>query len=147
MSSSNGKEQHLVASHPGNRHAERSSAFARRSLAQDAEVQELVADIMAAPHTHPLDEAGAIEIAKLMVLIDRIDADLAERKLRNRKGNVPTALLDMRLRSSRRLQDWLAAFGMTPLSRATWAKQMAEGGLAAEIARRRAEAREETDER
>jgi hypothetical protein len=143
MSSCNGKEQHLVASHPGNRHAERSSAFARRSLAQDIEVQELVADIMAAPHTHPLDEAGAVEIAKLTVLIDRIDADLAERGLRNRKGGEPRALLDMRLRASRRLAEWLDRFGMTPLSRATWAKQMAEGGLAAEIARRRAQAQEE----
>lgn len=134
MSGGNGN---LVPSHPGNRNAERSGAFARRDLAQDDEVRALATDIMAAPHTVDMDLPGAIEIAKLMILTDRIDADLAERGLRNRK-----ALLDMRLRASRRLAEWLDRYGMTPLARATWAKQMATGGLAEEIRRRQAAARE-----
>lgn len=143
MTNPNGYAGSLVASHPGNRSAERSGAFSRRGLAQDAEVQDLAAAVMDAPHTHPMDEAGAIEIAKLIVLIDRIDADLAERGVVKPRTGEPRAVVDLRLRASRRLADWLDRYGMNPKARAEWARDMAQGGLAAEIARRQAAAREE----
>lgn len=129
----------LVASHPGNVHAQRSGAFSRRGLAQDPEVRELSEQIMVAEHTVPLDEVGAIEIAKLTILIDRIDADLAKRGITKGKGAEPRTILDVRLRASRRLAEWCDRYGMTPKGRAEWARQLAEGGLAAEIARRRAQ--------
>jgi hypothetical protein len=138
----NGHPQTLVPSHPGNRNAQRSGVFSRRSLAEDPAVRELAAEIMAQPHVADLDEIGAVEIARLMVLIDRIDADLAERGITRGKAGEARTLLDLRLRSSRRLGEWLDKYGATPLARATWAKQLAEGGLAAEIARRRAAMRE-----
>ena len=83
-----------------------------------------------------MDEIGAIEIAKLVTLIDRIDADLAAKGL-TRKNGEPRALLDHRARYSRRLAEWLDRYGITPRGRADFAHRLATGGLAAEIARRR----------
>jgi hypothetical protein len=134
--------EHLVPSHPDNRNAERSSVFARRNLAQDAEVQEMAGAIMALPHVQGMDEAGAIEIGKLLVLIDRIDADLAERGVTKPKSGEPRALLDHRRRFSAQLERWLSSYGMTPAARAGLLKDVATGSLAADIQRRRSAARE-----
>jgi hypothetical protein len=57
----NGHQQSLVPSHPGNRNNERSSAYARRNMAQDPEVRELAEAIMAEPHTVDIDRIGPIE--------------------------------------------------------------------------------------
>ena len=46
-------------------------------------------------------------------------------------------LVDLRLRAGRNLLEALDRFGMTPKGRATWARELAQGGLAAEIAARR----------
>ena len=64
-------------------------------------------------------------------------------ELDNRKpGSKGTnTLLDLRLRASGRLQRWLDGFGATPASRAAWAATLAQGGLAADIARRIREVR------
>jgi hypothetical protein len=141
MTNPNGHPDTLVPSHPGNRSAERSSMFARRDIAQDPEVREMAAAIMAVPHVDTMDEVGAVEIARLIVLIDRIDADLARRGLTNSRGQV-RSILDHRRRYSAQLERWLAAYGMTPASRAELLRDVATGGLAHEIARRRAAARE-----
>lgn len=136
--------RHLVASHPGNTHAERSGAFARRSLAADVEVQELAAAILAEPHVSGMDELGAVEIAKLLVLIDRIDADIAKRGVVRGKAGDPRAVLHHRRMFSAQLERWLAAYGLTPSSRADLLRAVATGGLAADIAQRRQAARKDT---
>jgi hypothetical protein len=137
-----GHPETLVAAHSGNRNAERSSVYAVRDIALDPEVQTLAESIMAAPHVEPMDELAAVEIARLMVLIERIDADLAKRGMVKRKSTEPRGMLDLRRRYSGQLERWLSAFGMTPASRAEVLRNIAtaSGGLGAEIARRRAEA-------
>lgn len=95
---------------------------------------------MDAPHTVPLDEIGAREIANVCVLIEAIDAEIA-RKGVGRAG----VLLDMRIRASGRLERWLAVFGLQPQARVAWSEALARGGLAAEIARRRNRATEASE--
>jgi hypothetical protein len=92
---------------------------------------------MAAPHTVPLDRFGAEEIGALVAQLERIDAALEDGQVEGKRGQA-RALIDLRSRLSGRLEKWLSAYGLTPLSRATWAESMARGGLAAEIARQRA---------
>jgi hypothetical protein len=137
-----GHPQTLVASQPGNANAQKSGAWSRRDLALDEDVKELAVGIMAGPHVAELDYVGAVEVAKLLVLIDRIDADLAERGITRKKSGEPRGVVDLRRRLSAQLERWLTAFGMTPAARAALMRDVATGGLAAEIARRRA-AREE----
>lgn len=131
-----GHSRTLVASHPGNQNATRRGIYSRTGAALEPRVQELTEAIMAEPHTTEIDRLGATELAKLIALLEAIDAELAERGL-TRKSGEPRGLVDLRLRASRRLAEWLDRYGATPLARATWARQLAEGGLAAEIARRR----------
>lgn len=135
------RADHLVASHPGNAHAELSSVYARRNVRLDPEVQELAAAILAEPHVSAMDEMGATEVAKLLVLIDRIDADIAKRGVV--KSGEARGILDHRRKYSAQLERWLAAYGLTPASRAELLRTVATGGLAAEIATRRAAARKE----
>jgi hypothetical protein len=94
---------------------------------------------MEAPHTVQLDRIGAEEIGSLLVQLERIDAALEDGRVEGKAGQA-RALIDLRSRLSGRLEKWLAAYGLTPLSRATWAESLARGGLAAEMARRRAAA-------
>jgi hypothetical protein len=95
---------------------------------------------MASPGVGPLDEIAAVETARLVALIEAADRDLAVRGLTHRRGDA-RKLLQLRLQASRRLEAWLSAFGMTPRSRVELVRQLAEGGLAAEIARRREQGR------
>jgi hypothetical protein len=90
---------------------------------------------MSLPGIGPLDQLAVIEMIRLAALIESADRDLAERGL-TRRGDA-RKLLQLRLQASRRLESWLAHFGMTPRSRVDLARRLAEGGLAAEIARRR----------
>ena len=140
MSQAMNEEGHpatLVARHPGNGNRLVHGAYSGRRALDPAAVA--VADsLMEAPHTVPLDRFAAEEIGSLIVQLDRIDAVLADGRVENR-GKART-LIDLRTRVSHRLEGWLRQFGMTPQSRAEWATTMAQGGLAAEIARRRAEA-------
>ena len=134
----NGNPANLVASHPGNQHALRSGIYSSgRVLAPRA--AEVADALMELPHAAPLDRLAAKEIGALIALLERIDATLAERPLENRGGRART-LLDVRAKLSGRLDRWLTQFGATPASRADFAATLAQGGLAAEIARRRAEA-------
>lgn len=93
---------------------------------------------MAAPHVTALDSIAAEEIGALLARIEALDKELD-----TARGKTRQSLLDFWLRATRQLRDWLREFGATPKGRAEWAKDMAQGGLAAEIARRRAEARQE----
>jgi hypothetical protein len=129
----------LVPSHPGNTNAMKSGVYSRTGAPLEPRVQELVDALMAEPHTDRIDEIGAREIAKLIATIEAIDNDLAENGL-TRKNGEPRGLIDLRLRATKRLADWLDRYGATPLARATWAKQLASGAsLADDIARRRRE--------
>lgn len=130
----------LVASQPGNRNALRSGVYSRTGAPLEPRVRELAEAIMEEPHTARLDEVGAVEIAKLVAMVEAMDADLAERGLTKKNGE-PRGLIDLRLRATRRLADWLDRYGMTPKGRAEWARQLAEGeSLAQAIRRKREEA-------
>jgi hypothetical protein len=69
-----------------------------------------------------------------------MDADIAERGL-TRRGDA-RSILKLRLQASRRLQDWLDRYGLTPRGRVEFVRDYASGSLATEIARRRREASE-----
>ena len=119
MSNANGHPTTLVAAQPGNVNALRTGLWSGAALAKDPAVRELAEAVMASPMTDTLDEVGAVEIAKLLVLIDRVDADLAERGIVRPRTGEPRALLDHRRRLSGQLERWLSAYGMTPAARAT----------------------------
>lgn len=108
-----------------------------RVLAPRAE--EITEILMEAPHVVALDSIAAEEIGSLIAHVEAIDKELEGTPKRGERKT----LLDMRARLTRQLRDWLKEFGATPRSRADWAKTMAEGGLAAEIARRRQAHREQ----
>jgi hypothetical protein len=126
----------LVAAHPGNTNASRHGVYARSDARLEARAAE-VADVVAAlPHTSDLDALAASEIGRLIALIEGIDRELGANGLTNRRGEAK-ALLKLRLGASRRLQEWLQQFAMTPRSRAAFVRETATGSLAAEIAARR----------
>ena len=137
-----GTPENLIASHPGNTNAERHGVYARsggRALSPRAAA---IADaILASPQIGTVDDLGVAEIARLVDLIERMDADLAECGL-TRRGDA-RAMVKLRLQASRRLQDWLDRFAMTPRGRAEFVQSLSGGALAAEIARRRGESIEE----
>ena len=70
-------------------------------------------------------------------LIETLDKVIAENGAVNARSGKVRALVDLRLRASRRLGEWLDRYGMTPKGRAEWARTLTDGGLVAEIARRR----------
>jgi hypothetical protein len=129
----NGNTNTLYPVHPGNTNAVKSGAFSRSGRILAPRAAEIADALMEAPHVVELDRIAAEEIGQLVALVEAIDLDIAERGLRSRRS-----LLELRLRASGRLEKWLTQFGGTPQSRATWAATLAQGGLAAEIARRRA---------
>jgi hypothetical protein len=129
----NGNTETLYPAHPGNTNAVKSGAFSRTGRVLAPRAVEIADALMEAPHTVELDRVAAEEIGQMVALVEAIDLDIAERGLRSRRS-----LLELRLRASGRLEKWLTQFGATPQSRATWAATLAQGGLPAEIARRRA---------
>jgi hypothetical protein len=135
----NGHPPTLRPTPPGNTHAVKSGIYSATGRVLAPRAEEIAKDLMAAPHVVGLDSIAAEEIGALLAHIEAIDRDMDARGRAGRK-----ALLDMRARLSRQLRDWLKEFGATPRSRAEWARTMAEGGLAAEIARRRQRQQEDT---
>jgi hypothetical protein len=134
-----GTSANLVAAHPGNRNAVRSGIFSRTGRVLAPRAREIADELMTAPHVSTLDATGAEEIGALIALIEAMDADIAERGL-TRRGDA-RALVKLRLQASRRLQDWLAAYGMTPRSRAEFLREHLAGrSLIADLNRRRADA-------
>lgn len=73
MANPNGNPSSLVPAPLGNRRAEKHGLYSRREVAP--EVRELADELIEAlPHTTESDYPAALEIAKLVVLTDRIDA-------------------------------------------------------------------------
>jgi hypothetical protein len=129
----NGTPANLVPATTGNTNAVRHGVYSPRSL--EPRAQEVTEAIMSAQHTIGIDEVGAQEIGRLVALIETIDHEITENGL-TRKGDART-IVKLRLQASRRLQEWLSAFGMTPKGRAEFVQSLARGRLVAEIARRR----------
>jgi hypothetical protein len=133
----NGNSDNLVASHPLNAHAARHGVYSGGGRLLHSRAAEVAHAIQTGPHVHPIDELGAIEIGRLVALIEAADADLATNGL-TRRGDA-RALLKLRLQASRRLQEWLSAYGRTPRGRAQLIRDVSSGAsLSAEIAKRRA---------
>jgi hypothetical protein len=80
----------------------------------------------------PTEENGA-----LVVQLDRIDAALADGRVE--RNGTARSLITVRDKLSGRLESWLRQFGLTPASRADWARQLAEGESLADTIRRRRE--------
>jgi hypothetical protein len=133
-----GTPANLQPSHPGNQSAVRHGAFSRTNRILAPRAAEIADAIMSAGHVDGLDRLGAEEVGALMALIEALDNELERRGPVTRDGS-PRKIVDLRLRASGRLERWLAAYGLTPAARADLLATLASGGLAAEIARRRAE--------
>jgi hypothetical protein len=131
----NGTPANLVPATTGNTNAVRHGVYSPRSL--EPRAHEVTEAIMSAQHTIGIDEVGAQEIGRLVAMIEAIDGDISENGL-TRKGDART-IVKLRLQASRRLQEWLSAYGMTPKGRAEFVQSLARGKLVAEIARRRQE--------
>jgi hypothetical protein len=99
--------------------------------------EEITAQLLDAPLTRQSDVVAAEELGSMLALAEAIDTEIASRGLVARGNRDRLGLLKIRVQLSRRLYEALAHFGATPRSRAELARQVAEGGLAAEIARRR----------
>jgi hypothetical protein len=128
-----GHPQTLVAAHPGNQNGLRHGVYSGRALAPRG--AELADDLMRLPHTMPMDRVAAEEIASIVSRLEAIDSDLDERGHFGRGG--ARSLLEHKARLGKELRMWLAQFGGTPKARAEFAKDLAAGGLAQEIARQR----------
>lgn len=139
----NGNPGTLQAVHPGNTNAVRSGYWSRSGRVLAPRAEEIAAALMSAGHAEPLDSIAAEEIGSLLAHIEALDKELDSKPKRADRRT----LLDHRARLTRQLRDWLKEFGATPRSRADWARQLAEGGLAQEIARRRAAQREQEERR
>ena len=133
-----GHTSSLIASHPRNVNARRSGAFSRAPRPHGERADEIAEAIMSARHVDDLDGLAASEVGRFVSLIEAIDRDIERRGTLTRAGD-PRRAVELRLRASARLEKWLAQLGMTPRARAEWAAVLAQGGLAAEIAKRRAE--------
>jgi len=144
MPNPNGNPSALVPAPLGNKRGEKHGLYAARREVTP-EVRAIAADLMELPHIAETDAAAAIEIAKLLVLIDRVDAALADGVV-ERRGRLRT-LVDQRRRLSAQLERWYAAFGLTPESRFEFASKLSGGSLGEEIQRRIAERRAEAEER
>ena len=130
-----GHSETLVASHPGNLNAARHGVHSRTGRVLAPRAAELADALMQLPHVQELDRVAASEIASIVSRLEAIDADLEERGHFGRGG--ARSLLEHKARLGKELRQWLREFGGTPRARAEFAKALAEGGLAQEIARRR----------
>ena len=123
----------LYPVHRGNTNAVRHGVYSGRVLAPRAE--EIRDALMTLPHAQPLDILAAEEIGSIIAALEAVDRDLRERGPGRTKS-----LLEHKARLGRELRAWLREFGGTARSRAEFARELAEGGLAGEIRRRIAEA-------
>jgi hypothetical protein len=131
-----GNPETLQARQPGNRNRLTHGAYSKLARAELEPAAKEIADaLMQAPHVDPLDRLAAEEIGALVVQLDRIDAALADGRVE--RGGTARALIVVRDKLSGRLESWLRQFGLTPASRAEWARQLAEGESLAETIRRR----------
>jgi hypothetical protein len=127
----------LVESHPANMHAVRSGIWSRTGRVLQPRAEELVAELQDAPFLTHADRVGIEEIASLLALLEACDRELAEGVVR--RGRDRVALVKVRLGASRRLEGWLAHYGMTPRSRSELASVLAAGESIYDGLRRRRE--------
>jgi hypothetical protein len=139
-----GNPASLVPAEQGNTRTLKHAAYSPRM--REPRAREIAERVMQAPWASDLDELGALEIGRLEALVEAIDAALSDGRVEDGRGR-PRALIDMRLKASRRLQEWYILYGLVPHARAAWAKQLADGGIVGEIARRREQAERERAER
>jgi hypothetical protein len=133
MSRENG-HANLVASHPGNVHAAKHGVYSPRL--REPRAREIADEILEAPHVSGLDEIGAVEIGRLEALIETLDEAIASAGPVNARRGTVRAVVELRLRASKRLQEWLDRYGMTPKGRAEWAKDLGRRGLMETVAER-----------
>jgi hypothetical protein len=128
-----GHAETLVPFERGNRAAEKHGFYsARRELSPEA--AEIAKAILELPHVAEADALAAREAAKLVVLIDRVDEQLAG-GLIGQKGR-PRELLVIRDRLSGRLGQWLDRLGLSPASRASWVAALGRRTFAEELRER-----------
>jgi hypothetical protein len=130
-----GHPKNLVSSHPGNAQALKSGAFSRTDRLSPR-ASEIAKGVMASGLVADVDWIGAQELARMLALAEMLDADIDRRGALTRSG-VPRAVVEIRMRLTTKIGAWLAAYGATPASRAQLVQDLAAGGLAAAMARRR----------
>ena len=81
---------------------------------------------MASPYSSSFDAFGAEEIGALIALLEAMDADLAARRITARNGEV-RSLVKLRIGASRRLQEWLGHYALTPRATAAPAHSSCSG--------------------
>jgi hypothetical protein len=133
-----GTAENLIAAHPGNGNATRHGVYSRAGRALSPRASMITDAVASVSYVGDVDELGAAEIGRLVALIEAMDHELEHGGL-TRRGDA-RAMVKLRLQASRRLQDWLDRYAMTPRGRAEFLSSLAGGGLAAEIAKRRGEA-------
>ena len=131
------RKANLIASHPENRNAGTHGVWSERM--REPRVRELTEAILSAPWADALDEVGAGEIAKVIALVEALDAAIAERGVIGSRGDV-RHLVEIRLSASRTLASWLDRFALTPRGRAEVAQTLAGAESLASAIRRRREA-------
>jgi hypothetical protein len=109
--------------------------YSRRRLPLSKPELEEVEALLEMPHVIPPDCLAAEEIVRLRSLIKRIDRALTDNQVETPAGEA-RKLIDFRRKLSAELRAWLQDFGLTPRSRAEWAKAMSGASLGEEIRRR-----------
>lgn len=131
-----GTPANLVASHPANAHNERNHVFSARL--REPRAREVAESLLSLPHVIDADDLAAVEVGRLEALVEALDTEILRTGMSGETQRVDM-LLTLRLRASGRLMEALDRFGGTPLARAKWARELAEGeNLAQSIQRKRA---------
>lgn len=118
-----GNPKTLRASQIGNLNALTSGVYSQR--ARSDREHEIKCALLAAPFAVPLDELAAMEVARLISIIEAADRDLDERGLTDHLGE-PRGLVEYRIRLSGRLERWLRQLGATPQARAELSAQLGQ---------------------
>lgn len=105
-----GTPTNLIRSHPGNTNAARHGIHSPRLIQSKA--SEIEVQLSQSFDFTAVERLALHEVARCMAILDAIDRDLDERGIVNKRGN-PTYLLDLRFRTSRQLERWLARISET----------------------------------
>lgn len=137
-----GHAQTLVAAHPGNRNAGRHGIYS--PAMREARARAVTDELMQLPHVTEADRLAVEQVGREQALVDTLTERLTDIGLDGPPAAV-SLLLDYLGRAEGRLAKALAALGSTPVSRAKWARDLAEGeSLADSIRARRAAAEGKT---
>lgn len=107
-----GTPDNLVAAHPENANASKHGIYSRAGRLLSARASEIADAVMSAPQVRSPDEFGAAEIGRLLALIEAMDDEIDTNGL-TRWGDA-RSLVKLRLQASRRLEEWLDRYAMTP---------------------------------